>query len=34
MVAGYVIFGEVQEFCLLLEIPFLDVHQILFSSQA
>ena len=29
LVAGHVIFGKVQEFCLSLTIPFLDVHQIL-----
>ena len=33
LVAGYVIFGEVQEFCLFLKIPFLDVHQILIGVK-
>ena len=33
LVAGYVIFGEIKEFCLFLKIPFLDAYQILTWSQ-
>ena len=33
LVAGYVIFGEVQGFCLFLKMTFLNVYQILTWSQ-